>query len=127
MVELPTGTVTFLFTDIEGSTRLLKQLRGRADEILAEHQRLLRQSFEVHRGREIDMHGDSSLVAFARAWSPAMMLWRRSSKLAGCAYLGSRFSKLERARCADGLGDHRIDRQRVGDLIVTQPQSCATC
>jgi alpha-glucoside transport system substrate-binding protein len=67
MVELPTGTVTFLFTDIEGSTRLLKQLRGLYDEILADQQRLLRQSFEAHRGREIDMQGDSFFVAFARA------------------------------------------------------------
>jgi class 3 adenylate cyclase len=57
MVELPTGTVTFLFTDIEGSTRLLKQLGGRYDETLAEHQRLLRQSFEAHLGRETDMQG----------------------------------------------------------------------
>ena len=42
MVELPRGTVTFLFTDIEGSTRLLKQLGGRYSEVLAEHARILR-------------------------------------------------------------------------------------
>lgn len=46
MAELPSGTVTFLFTDIEGSTRLLKQLRDRYGEVLAEHRRILRAAFE---------------------------------------------------------------------------------
>ena len=65
--ELPRGTVTFLFTDIEGSTRLLKQLRNRYEEALAEHQRILRNSFDEHSGREIDTQGDSFFVAFSRA------------------------------------------------------------
>jgi YVTN family beta-propeller protein len=65
--ELPTGTVTFLFTDIEGSTRLLKQLRDRYAEALAEHQRILRATFADHDGREIDTQGDSFFVAFRRA------------------------------------------------------------
>jgi YVTN family beta-propeller protein len=66
-LELPSGTVTFLFTDIEGSTRLLKQLRERYAEALAEHQRILREAFEGHEGREIDTQGDSFFVAFRRA------------------------------------------------------------
>src|SRR5919201_75172 len=45
--ELPSGTVTFLFTDIEGSTSLLKQLRDRYGDVLAEHQRLLRHSVRL--------------------------------------------------------------------------------
>ena len=65
--ELPVGTVTFLFTDIEGSTRLLKQLRDRYGEALAEHQRILREAFAAHDGHEIDTQGDSFFVAFARA------------------------------------------------------------
>ena len=65
--ELPTGTVTFLFTDIEGSTLLLKRLGGRYDEMLAEHQRLLRSAFRAHGGREVDTQGDSFFVAFHRA------------------------------------------------------------
>ena len=65
--ELPTGTVTFLFTDIEGSTRLLKQLRDRYADALAEHQRILRKAFADHGGREIDTQGDSFFVAFRRA------------------------------------------------------------
>ena len=65
--ELPVGTVTFLFTDIEGSTRLLKQLRERYGEVLEEHQRILRETFAAHGGREIDTQGDSFFVAFRRA------------------------------------------------------------
>jgi YVTN family beta-propeller protein len=67
MVELPTGTVTFLFTDIEGSTRLLRQLGARYDTVLADHQQILRDYFGAHRGREVDTQGDSFFVAFARA------------------------------------------------------------
>ena len=48
MAELPSGTVTFLFTDVEGSTRLLKQLRDRYGEVLDDHRRILRAAFEEH-------------------------------------------------------------------------------
>jgi DNA-binding NarL/FixJ family response regulator/class 3 adenylate cyclase len=65
--ELPGGTVTLLFTDIEGSTRLLKRLRGRYEQVLEDHQRLLRAAFEGFRGQEIDSQGDSFYVAFGRA------------------------------------------------------------
>ena len=65
--ELPVGTVTFLFTDIEGSTQLLKQLRDRYGEALEEHQRILRDTFAQHGGHEIDTQGDSFFVAFRRA------------------------------------------------------------
>jgi ABC-type transport system substrate-binding protein/class 3 adenylate cyclase/glutamine cyclotransferase len=67
MPERPTGTVTFLFTDIEGSTRLLEQLRERYDEVLSTHARLLREAFAEYEGHEIDTQGDAFFVAFARA------------------------------------------------------------
>ena len=67
MGNLPTGTVTFLFTDIEESTRLVRQLRERYEEVLAEHRRLLRNAFEQHRGRVVDTRGDAFFVAFERA------------------------------------------------------------
>ena len=67
MVDLPSGAVTFLFTDIEGSTRLVKLLRERYGEVLQEHQRLLRAAFEAHRGYEVDTQGDSFFVAFSSA------------------------------------------------------------
>jgi len=65
--ELPVGTVTFLFTDIERSTQLLKRLRDRYGEALADHQQILRDSFAKHDGHEIDTQGDSFFVAFRRA------------------------------------------------------------
>ena len=67
MVELPTGTVTFLFTDVEGSTRLLKQLRERYAEVLSDHHRILRDAFAEAGGHEIDTQGDSFFVAFRKA------------------------------------------------------------
>src|SRR5215212_2401011 len=65
--ELPSGTVTLLFTDIEGSTRLLKQLRDGYSVVLEDHRRLLRAAFDAHGGREIDAQGDAFFVAFSRA------------------------------------------------------------
>ena len=65
--ELPTGTVTFLFTDIEGSTRLLQELGDRYAEVLAEHHRELRAVWLRHEGFEVDTQGDAFFVAFGRA------------------------------------------------------------
>jgi predicted ATPase/class 3 adenylate cyclase len=67
MAELPTGTVTFLFTDIEGSTRLLHELGDAYGDVLAEHRHLLRDAFAAHGGVEVDTQGDAFFVAFARA------------------------------------------------------------
>ena len=67
MAELPSGTVTFLFTDIEGSTRLLARLRGRYAACLASIGDLLRATFEEHDGRQVHTEGDALCVAFARA------------------------------------------------------------
>jgi DNA-binding NarL/FixJ family response regulator/class 3 adenylate cyclase len=64
MAELPSGTVTFLFSDIERSTNLLRQLRERYGEVLAEHQRLLRSAFQDAGGQEMNTQGDSFFVAF---------------------------------------------------------------
>ncbi len=68
MAELASGTVTFLFTDIEASTALLKRLgRERYGELLAEHQDILRGQFDAHHGEVIDTQGDSFFVAFRSA------------------------------------------------------------
>ena len=67
-MELPTGTVTFLFTDVEGSTRLVKALGAAAyGEVLDEHRRLLRAAFTENDGIEIDSQGDGFFVAFQTA------------------------------------------------------------
>jgi predicted ATPase len=67
MSELPTGTLTLLFTDIEGSTRLLDELGERYVDVLAEHHRLLRESFERHGGVEANTQGDGFFVVFSSA------------------------------------------------------------
>jgi predicted ATPase/class 3 adenylate cyclase/tetratricopeptide (TPR) repeat protein len=65
--RLPSGVVTFLFTDIEGSTRLLHELGDAYAAALQEHRRILREAFETHGGVEVDTQGDAFFVAFARA------------------------------------------------------------
>jgi len=67
MPALPHGTVTFLFTDIEGSTRLLHELGDDYASALAEHRRALRDAFARHGGVEVDTQGDAFFVAFAKA------------------------------------------------------------
>ena len=65
--DLPTGTVTFVFTDVEGSTRLLDQLGVEAyGALLAEHHRVCREAWAAHGGVEIDTAGDAFFVAFSR-------------------------------------------------------------
>ncbi len=65
--ELPTGTVTFLFTDVEGSTRLLQEHGPGYAELLDHHRRVLREAFTQHDGVEVDTQGDAFFVAFPRA------------------------------------------------------------
>ena len=66
--DLPSGTVTFLFTDIEGSTKLLHELGPEAfAEALAEHRRILRGAFQRHGGVEVDTQGDAFFIAFPTA------------------------------------------------------------
>ncbi len=67
MGELPNGTVTLLFTDIEGSTQLLQQVGELYAEVLAACRQLLRAAFYEWHGHEVDTQGDGFFVAFARA------------------------------------------------------------
>lgn len=64
---LPEGTVTFLFTDIEGSTRLLQQLGDGYSVVLSAHLELLRSAFVQYDGREVGTQGDAFFVAFTSA------------------------------------------------------------
>lgn len=63
----PTGTVTFLFTDIEGSTRLLEQLKEKYAAVLADQRDILRACFTRWNGHEVDTQGDSFFTVFPRA------------------------------------------------------------
>jgi class 3 adenylate cyclase len=66
--DLPAGSVTLVFTDIEGSTKLQHELGAEAyADALAEHRRLLREAFGRHGGVEIDTQGDAFFYAFADA------------------------------------------------------------
>jgi predicted ATPase/class 3 adenylate cyclase len=67
MVSLPTGTVTFLFTDIEGSTRLLHQLSEGFVEVLDAHNQLIREATAAHAGTEISTEGDAFFCVFETA------------------------------------------------------------
>ena len=67
MATLPTGTVTFVFTDIEGSTELLKRLGEGYGEVLSKHRRLVREGLTAAGGVEIDVQGDAFFFAFPRA------------------------------------------------------------
>jgi predicted ATPase len=67
VTALPTGTVTLLFTDVEGSTLLVRELGERYADLLAEHRHAIREACARHGGVEVDTQGDSFFFAFARA------------------------------------------------------------
>ncbi len=67
MRDLPTGTVTLVFTDFEGSTRLLRALGDGYGTVLATHRESLRAAIRAHDGREVDAPGDACFAVFARA------------------------------------------------------------
>jgi len=67
--RLPAGTVTFLFTDIEGSTQLVQRLGDHYGDLLADYRRLIRASVDTHGGYEVDNQGDAFFFAFPRASS----------------------------------------------------------
>ena len=66
-MSLPAGTVTFVFSDVEGSTELLKRLGDGYGDLIAEHRRIVRETFGAHGGVEIDVQGDAFFFAFPRA------------------------------------------------------------
>jgi predicted ATPase/class 3 adenylate cyclase len=101
----PSGTVTLLFSDVEGSTRLLRRIGDAYAELLAEHRRLLREAFASHRGFEMDNEGDAFFVAFESA-----------SDAAGAA------AAAQRALAAHGWPDGSEIRVRIG-LHTGEPRT----
>jgi YVTN family beta-propeller protein len=81
--DLPSGAVTFVFTDIEGSTLLVRKLRDRYPDVLAEHQRLLREAFSKHGGHEIDTQGDAFFYAFGSAHGAVLAAVEAQRALSG--------------------------------------------
>ena len=89
--DLPVGTVTFLFTDIEGSTRLLRDLgTERYGEILTEHNRLLREALAAAGGTEVDRQGDSFFVVFRTAGAAVRGAVAAQRAIAAADWPGSR-------------------------------------
>jgi predicted ATPase len=131
MRDLPAGTVTFLFTDIEGSTRLLHELGPeRYADALAEHRGVLRRSFDAHGGVEVDTQGDAFFVAFPDA-AEALLAARQSQealsgkpirvrmglhtgepRLAGEGYVGVDVHKAARI-CSAGHGGQILLSERT--------------
>jgi YVTN family beta-propeller protein len=115
MRELPTGTVTFLFTDVEGSTRLERRLRERYGEAIAQHRKLLREAFELAGGREIDTQGDSFFVVFPKAMAAVTAAVETQRAVAAHPWPdGSRV----RVRIGIHTGEASIDEERYLGLAV---------
>ncbi len=140
MPSLPTGTVTFLFTDIEGSTRLLQQLGDRYADVLATHHRLLRTAIQEAQGQMVDTQGDAVFAAFPRArdallaavaaqlsvqarpWPKGITLRVRMSLYTGesisgaTGYVGMDVHRAARI-CAAGHGGQILLSQTTRDLV----------
>ena len=108
MPELPAGTVTFLFSDIEGSTRLLQKLGARYAGILEEQREILRRAVSDEGGVEVDSSGDAFFAAFPRA----------SGAVNAAA-------SVQRAHNADALPDGCVLRVRMG-LHTGEPDVTAS-
>jgi predicted ATPase/class 3 adenylate cyclase/DNA-binding CsgD family transcriptional regulator len=140
MHHLPMGTVTMLFTDIEGSTRLLQQVGEDYSHVLAECRHVLRASFQQWHGHEVDTQGDSFFVAFARAtdavsaavaaqhtlithtWPNGVTVWVRMGmhtgepQLSAEGYVGLDVHRAERLMSA-GHGGQVLLSQTTRDLV----------
>jgi class 3 adenylate cyclase len=82
MSQLPGGTVTFLFSDIEGSTRLLQELGDRYEAVVDDHRRIMRACMEEQGGTEIDTQGDAFFFSFQRAKDAAAAAVEAQRRLA---------------------------------------------
>jgi class 3 adenylate cyclase len=86
--SLPAGTVTFLFSDIEGSTRLLQELGDDYAGVVDDHRRIMRAAMEGHGGTEIDTQGDAFFFSFTRAKDAADAAVDAQRELAAHAWPG---------------------------------------
>ena len=132
---LPGGAVTFVFTDIEGSTRLVKALRDRYAQVLDGHRRLVRAATAAHGGHEVDTQGDAFFAAFASAKQAVLCALDIQRALAGQDWpggaqvwvrIGIHTGQAVPAEGAyTGLAVHRAARicavARGGQVLVSQP------
>ena len=106
---LPSGTVTMLFTDIEGSTRLLDQLGDGYGPMLADHRRLLRAVWARHEGVEVGTEGDSFFVAFTDVESAVDAAIAAQRALAAHAWPSGGGADGVRVRMGLHTGEPRLD------------------
>ncbi len=111
MARLPTGTVTFLYSDIVGSTRLVQQLGDRYAEMLADYRRLIRATVRERTGHEVSLQGDACLVVFPRARDAVAAAVAAQRTIAG-------FPWLEGAALRVRMGLHTGEPLRVGNDYV---------
>jgi predicted ATPase/class 3 adenylate cyclase len=110
MASLPAGTVTFLFTDVEGSTKLLEDLGAeRYASVLAEHRRLIREAVAEHGGVEVDTQGDAFFCAFGSARAAVACAQRAQRSLEAIPI---------RARMGLHTGEALVDGDRYVGLDV---------
>jgi class 3 adenylate cyclase/streptogramin lyase len=116
MARLPGGTVTFLFSDVEGSTRLLRELgQERYGQALAAYQLLIRESCTARSGHEVDTQGDSFFFAFATARDAALAAAEAQGSLSRHAWPdGTRL----RARIGLHTGEASVSEGRYVGLSV---------
>ncbi|HEY6315394.1 MAG TPA: BTAD domain-containing putative transcriptional regulator [Streptosporangiaceae bacterium] len=132
---LPGGAVTFVFTDIEGSTRLVKALRDRYAEVLAGHRRLVRAAIAAHGGHEVDTQGDAFFAAFGGAKQAVLCALEVQRALAAQDWPGGAQVRVRigvhtghavpAGGGYTGLAVHRAARicavARGGQVLVSQP------
>jgi class 3 adenylate cyclase len=123
VAELPTGTLTFVFSDVEGSTRLLRRLKEGYGAVLTEHQRLLRQAFAAHGGHEVDTQGDSFFVAFPRPREAVLAAVEAQRAVAGHGWPGGAELRV-RIGIHTGLAELAGDRY-VGLAVHRAARICA--
>ena len=117
-MALPGGTVTLLFSDIEGSTRLLECLGDGYSGVLDEHRRIIRGALGAHGGHEVRTEGDAFFVAFARAGDAVRAAVAAQRGLASCAWPGG---VVVRVRMGVHTGEPRV----VGGDYVGIDVHCA--
>ena len=111
MSELPHGTVTLLFTDIEGSTQLQHRLGELYPEVVGEHRRLLEEAFAAHRGVVVDRQTESFFVAFQRARDATLAAAAGQRALASHPWPDG-------VRVSVRMGIHSGDPEVAGDRYV---------
>ena len=126
--DLPSGTVTFLFTDVEGSTKLLHELGAEAyAEALAEHRRVIREACAAEGGVEVDTQGDAFFFAFptapgalaaAEAITEALR-WGRST--CGSAHTGTPLAHRGGTSAAMSTGPPASRRGPRRQVLVSRP------